>query len=233
MRPHVHHVWCSASPGTVRRQGQTHNGFVCKAVPVTMQSNTTTCHLKEERGKWGGRQQRDWDKVTTGDGGRNEWMNEWTNIHDAAKDRRGRGERVFAGGWSGVISLFTNVFISSLFTLMWLTVVSCSTAISSSSSSSSSKGFEPAGAVLVGTVRLTTWDTLKDGLLTWTHVKTHFWHTWPEDKVMLWFTLYYYYRHPQWCSRCIKMLISQLFKFFNVTANTMPCKVYALCSFIC
>lgn len=48
---------------------------------------------------------------------------------------------------------------------MWLTVVlgtgagssSSSTSSSSSLSSSSSKGFEPAGAVLLGTVKLTTW----------------------------------------------------------------------------
>lgn len=27
-----------------------HTGFVCNAIPLTMQSNRTTCHLREERG---------------------------------------------------------------------------------------------------------------------------------------------------------------------------------------
>lgn len=68
--------------------------------------------------------------------------------------------------WEGMerffFLLFTNIFISSLVALMWLTTVCCSNAVSSSSSSSSSssKGLEPGGAVLLSTVRLTTWDTV-------------------------------------------------------------------------
>lgn len=85
-------------------------------------------------------------------------------------ETRGEGEKSDVGeaaGGRSVLLPFTNVFISSFFTLMWLTVVLCSAAgsstpsssssSSSSSLSSSSKGFEPAGAVLLGTVKLTTW----------------------------------------------------------------------------
>lgn len=34
-----------------------HTGFVCNAIPLTMQSNITTCHLREERGLQGRREQ--------------------------------------------------------------------------------------------------------------------------------------------------------------------------------
>jgi len=91
-------------------------------------------------------------------------------------------------GGRRVSLLFTNVFIASLFTLMWLTVVCCSTAVSSSSSSSSSfsssssssssctsssKGFMPTGAVLVGTVSLAAWDTVRERLLHCTQTGRH------------------------------------------------------------
>lgn len=100
-------------------------------------------------------------------------------------ETRGEGEKSDVGeaaGGRSVLLPFTNVFISSFFTLMWLTVVLCSAAgsstpsssssSSSSSLSSSSKGFEPAGAVLLGTVKLTTWGgrgTVRNGLFTCTH----------------------------------------------------------------
>lgn len=79
------------------------------------------------------------------------------------KDRNKEGGGREAAGWRRAFLRFTNVFISSLLTLMLTTGASCSCAASSSSSSSSSSnGFEPAGAALVGTVRLTTWSTVRD-----------------------------------------------------------------------
>lgn len=122
-----------------------------------MQSNKTTCHLRKERGGY----KEEGRKV----------MEEKRNEKgDLLKQRERKG-----CGLAESLLLFTNIFISSLFTLMWLTVVCCSMAISSSSSSSSSSsnGLEPTGAVIVGTVRLTTWGTVRDGLLTCTHTHTH------------------------------------------------------------
>lgn len=150
------------------------------AIPATMQSNTK--NMPPEGGERDVRKdQSNRDKerarkrrATNGD--------PWQKIE--TRKRRG------GCGWRSVFLLFTNVFISSFFTLMWLTVVGCSTAISisssPSSSSSSSKGFEPTGAVLVGTVRLTTWDTVRDRLLTCTHTHTkiHLWHKWPAVDIL-------------------------------------------------
>lgn len=78
------------------------------------------------------------------------------------RKRNKRGCRLAEG-----FLLFTNIFISSLFTETWLMVVCFSSAISSCSSSSSN-GFVPTGSVLVATFRLITWSTIRYGL-TCTH----------------------------------------------------------------
>lgn len=131
---------------------------VWDVIPLTMQINTTPCHLRGEGGFQGRREQS--NKV---EGGRTEILQ--TKERKRKKDKKDVGEQC--------LLLFTNVFISSLFTMMWFTVVCCFTWTSSScSSSSSSKGFEPAGAVLAGVFRLTTRSTVRNGFLTCTHTHT-------------------------------------------------------------
>lgn len=150
-------MFCKTQQLGVQRDTQTHKLALC-AMPFRW-----PCRAKQRERQ---RQQRlhppaTWGTKEVRKGRR--WIKREKKKTLHWNQMRGREIRCRGGcGWVERLLLFTNVFISSFFTLMWLTAVLCTAAGSSSSStssssSSSSKGFEPAGAVLLGTVKLTTW----------------------------------------------------------------------------
>jgi len=127
MRLHAHNIQCSVGHETVKNKGQTHIGFVCNAIQRPCRAAQQPATWEEQRGY-----KEDCREVTVTKKVAARTRHERRSREQRQKLKR-RGCR-----WAECFLLFTNVFISSLFTLLWLTVVCCSSAISSAISSSAS-----------------------------------------------------------------------------------------------